>query len=383
MARDEREQMSEPTGAGWASPGTQAGPGAPVSLDKADRQAAQGQQATQWQGQPGWGGPGPGGAAGGWGAPEVPRPGVVPLRPLGLGELLDGAVGLVRGYPRPTLGVAAVVAVATSLLQLLLLLTVLRPLFDVDTLALQAGDTDALVGLLAGAGGAAVVALVFSTLTGAIMTGFLTAVAGRAVLGQPLTVAELWTGTRGKLPRLLAGSLLFGVAVYGPPLVAGGLTALLVVLLGGPGAAIGTLLVLLSLGVSLLLYVRLSLASSALVLEDAPVLTSFRRSWVLVRRSFWRVLGVLLLTVVVGGFVSQVLQLPFALLSGDDGPLSGLTGSGQSLSTRALVLSAVGAGVASAVVAPFSAGVTALLYVDRRMRAEGLDVALQAAAARR
>ena len=392
MANDEREQMSEPTGAEWASPAAQPRPAAPVSLDKGGTAgpvdpaqpppSGEWGQPGQWQGQPGWGGPGQDGVRG-WGAPEAPRPGVVPLRPLGLGELLDGAVGLVRGYPRPALGVSAFVALATTLVQLLLLLTVLRPLFDVDTLALEAGDTDALVGLLAGAGGAAVVALVFSTLTGALMTGFMTAIAGRAVLGQPLTLAELWAGTRGKLPRLLAGSLLFGVAVYGPPLLAGGLTALLVVLLGGVGAAVGTLLVLLSVGVSLLLYVRLSLASSALVLEDAPVRTSFRRSWVLVRKSFWRVLGVLLLTVVVGGFVSQVLQLPFVLLSGDDGPLSGLTGSGQSLSTRALVLSAVGAGVATAVVAPFSAGVTALLYVDRRMRAEGLDVALQAAAAAR
>ena len=39
----------------------------------------------------------------------------------------------------------------------------------------------------------------------------------------------------------------------------------------------------------------------------------------------------------------------------------------------------VGAGLASVLVAPFSSGVMALLYVDRRMRAEGLDVALQTA----
>ena len=365
--------MSEPTGAGWASPASPPDRAGPVSLRKVQPQG------VQWQGQAGWGAQG----GAGWGGQEAPRPGVVPLRPLGLGELLDGAVGLVRAYPRPALGMSAVVALATTLVQLVLLLTVLQPLFDVDTLALEAGDTDALVGLLAGAGGAAVVALVFGTLTGAVMTGFLTAIAGRAVLGQPLSLAELWAGTRAKLPRLVAGSLVFGLAVYGPPAAAGALTALLVVLLGGAGAAVGSVLVLLSIGLSVLLYVRLSLATSVLVLEDASVPTSLRRSWVLVRRSFWRVLGVLLLTVAVGGFVSQILQLPFLALSGGDGPLSGLTGSGQSLSTRALVLSAVGAGLATAVVAPFSAGVTALLYVDRRMRAEGLDVALQAAAAAR
>jgi hypothetical protein len=39
--------------------------------------------------------------------------------------------------------------------------------------------------------------------------------------------------------------------------------------------------------------------------------------------------------------------------------------------------------VASFLVNPFVSGVTALLYVDRRMRAEGLDVALRASADRR
>lgn len=390
---DEREHMSEPTGAGWTSPGGQSGAGAqplpaspppgpqppgsqppgpqgpPVSLDKS-------QVPPAWQGQAGWGAPG-------WGPPpEGPRPGVVPLRPLGLGELLDGAVGLVRGYPRPTLGASALVALVTTLLQLVLVLTVLGPLFDVDAVALEANDADALVSLFAGVGALSAVSLVVGTVAGALMTGVLTGVAGKAVLGQPLTSGELWRSLRGRLPRLVAGSLLFGLAVYGPPLLAGALTGLLVAVAGTGGGVVGGLLVVASFAVSVLLYVRLSLATPALVLEDARVLTSFRRSWVLVRRSFWRVLGILLLAVLIGTAVASVLQVPFSLLSGDGGPLSGVTGGvGQSLSTRALVLSALGSGVGALVVAPFTAGVTALLYVDRRMRAEGLDVALQAAAA--
>ena len=35
---------------------------------------------------------------------------LVPLRPLGIGEILDGAVTYIRRYPRPTLGIAAGVA---------------------------------------------------------------------------------------------------------------------------------------------------------------------------------------------------------------------------------------------------------------------------------
>jgi hypothetical protein len=63
------------------------------------------------------------------------KPGVVPLRPLALGELLDGAVGVLRGYPRPTLGMSAVVAVVATLANVVLLLTVFRPFLDVDAVA--------------------------------------------------------------------------------------------------------------------------------------------------------------------------------------------------------------------------------------------------------
>jgi hypothetical protein len=131
------------------------------------------------------------------------------------------------------------------------------------------------------------------------------------------------------------------------------------------------------------LYCRLSLAPSALVLEKAGIRTSLRRSGVLVRRSWWRVFGVLALALIVATVVGQVVQLPFLIFG--IAPL-GVRGGGAALlqgTTRLLVLTYIGAGIAQTVIAPFSAGVRALLYVDRRMRAEGLDVALTAAASPR
>ncbi len=46
----------------------------------------------------------------------------------------------------------------------------------------------------------------------------------------------------------------------------------------------------------------------------------------------------------------------------------------------ALLLIALGGVLATAVTAPFVAGAVALLYVDRRIRAEGLDIELARAA---
>ena len=56
----------------------------------------------------------PAGAPWGWAPPPVVKPGVIPLRPLGVGEILDGAVTTIRRNPAPMLGLSAIVAVITS-----------------------------------------------------------------------------------------------------------------------------------------------------------------------------------------------------------------------------------------------------------------------------
>src|SRR5664280_2913528 len=99
------------------------------------------------------------------------------------------------------------------------------------------------------------------------------------------------------------------------------------------------------------------------------------------RRSWWRVAGILILAAVVAGVLNSVLTVPFAIFGG--GSPFDLSGSGPDLGFGALLLSAIGAIIAGTIVQPFNAGVQALLYVDRRMRAEGLDVTLAEAAARR
>ncbi len=74
----------------------------------------------------GYGGYGPpGGYGGGWGGgwggpPPAAKPGVIPLRPLGVGEILDGAVSTMRTYWRTVLGISLTVAVLTEIVVVLL-----------------------------------------------------------------------------------------------------------------------------------------------------------------------------------------------------------------------------------------------------------------------
>ncbi len=321
-------------------------------------------------------------APAGWGGPPPPlagqpvvgdRRGVVPLRPLGLGELLDGAVAVVRGYPRPVFALGAAVAAAGALLELLVLLTLLRPVLGATgPQGSFTATTEEVVGAL---GGASVTSL-FAAASGLLLTGLVAPAVSRGTLAQPLTLREAWEQVRPRLGPLVAASVLITLAVL-LPLVAGVLlTAAAVAALGGGlGALVGLVAVPAGIALGVHLYVRWAFVPLCVVLERQGLRAALKRSGVLVRRSWWRVLGILLLTGLIAGIVGQVLQVPFLLLTGN--PLEVLSGSDTS--TGAFVVASLGTMVASMVVGPFAAAVTGLLYVDRRMRSEGLDVALAAA----
>lgn len=327
-----------------------------------------------------------------WGAPTatVPAPpsvpsyagavrpsrvrGVVPLRPLGLGELLDGSVAVVRSYPRPVLAMSAVLAVASALLELIVTLTLLGPLMGTDTSTLSV-SSDAFQAYLGTAAIATGLTLLIGAVTGAVLAGVVTVVASRAVLGSGITLRDAWDQARPRLGPLVGTALLVGLASYGTGF-AGIVVAALLARTGTAGSLLAVPVVLAGAAGAVLLYVRWSLATAVVVLERQPVRRALHRSAVLVRRSFFRTLGVLLLAVVIAAFVGQVVQLPFQLVGYN--PFAGIGGGPVRLTTGQALVGAVAGALATTLVAPFTAGVRALLYIDRRMRAEGLDIALVA-----
>jgi len=361
--------MNEPT-PGWTSPGGDVTPPAGASYDVAGTPA--------WQPPPGWGQQG-----GDQQRRQQPQPGVVPLRPLGLGELLDGAVGLIRRYPRPVLGLSAALSIVVTVINVTLVVTAFTPLLKLNAGQLSGSGpagTDQLDGLLGSTALGGLASSVVSVLAAIVLTGVLTAIAGRGVLGESMTLRQAWGQVRPALGRLVGLALLTGLLVYGTVGI-GVVAAIALVALAGPaGALIGVPLGIAASAAAVYLYCRLALAPCATVLERAGVRQSLRRSGVLVRRSWWRVFGVLLLAFLVAAVISQVVQVPFLLFGIAPLGLRGGAGLVEG-TTRLLVLTYIGGGIAQTVVAPFSAGVRALLYVDRRMRAEGLDVALAAASA--
>jgi len=305
------------------------------------------------------------------GPPPPPRPGIVPLRPLGVGEILDGAFAAIRRYPRPTLGLAACVMLVVTTVQVMsewYLLSGIEPPNPGDTLS-DASDYFARVGTVGMLG------VVVSLIATLVLTGIVIAVIGEAVLGRSVTLAEAWARLRPLFWRLLGVAFLtflVWIAAWVPGVV--------IAILGAASGSDGAIVFGLFLGFLGFLYAwaLFALAPAVLVLERSTVLRSLGRSRALVRRSWWRVFWILVLALIIAAIVSGIISVPFGLAGG------GLTSLGTRTSGvhfTQLVISGIGGLLAATITRPFTAGVAALLYIDRRMRAEALDLALARAAA--
>ncbi|NGO13668.1 hypothetical protein G5C60_40275 [Streptomyces sp. HC44] len=333
-------------------------------------------------------GPGPGGYPGwgsGWGGPPpAAKPGVIPLRPLAVGEILDGAVSTMRTHWRTVLGISLTVAVFTEIVVVLLQGFLLDDSASTDAL----NDPSATVGELTRALGDTLLSsgvILLITLLGTIVaTALLTTVTSRAVLGKSVTTAEAWRDARPQLVKLFG--LTFLLPLIGIGIVAvGTLPGFLIALAGGGdgGVALAVLGGMAAGVVAVWLMVRFSLASPALMLEKQSILKSVSRSAKLVRGSWWRVFGIQLLATIIANVVASIIVIPFtflaAALSGDG--VSGFLNSGTGdLGWTFLIVSGIGSVIGSMLTFPITAGVAVLLYIDQRIRREALDLDLARAA---
>ena len=315
----------------------------------------------------------------GWGAvPQAPKPGVVPLRPLGVGEILDGAISYIRRDPKTVLGISAVIALVIALFQFVALAATSRSL-SVSTSA-TASPEDALAGSL-GSATASLVQYAVSGILGVVATGLLTVVMGQAVLGRRVTAGQAWQRTKARFWALLGLTLLVSLIV-GATFVVGILLAALVGWgVSNASIGLGVLVgVVVGVGVAALaawLSVKLLLAPAALILENAGVTLSMRRSWALVQGAWWRTFGIYLLGSILAAVVSSVLAIPFAVLGAVTSFSSIQNGQLPLTYTLSTSLATL---VSTTIVLPFTSGIVSLLYIDRRIRREALDIELARAA---
>ncbi|QES48533.1 hypothetical protein DEJ50_12570 [Streptomyces venezuelae] len=353
----------------WSNPGTGQTP-PPAAPQPGTGWGSYGQQ----PGRPPYAGPyGTPGGPGGWGKPPAAKPGVIPLRPLGVGEILDGAVTTMRTHWRSVLPITMAVAVIIQLISLTLQRTVLSEFMVVP-------DEDATPEeVLDSLGGTMVVTLTdsFIQLVGSvIVTAILTMIFSRAVLGQASSIGQAWRGARPQLLKLAGLALLLTV---------GALVVAAVLMLPGLAADSTGLIVfglIVALGLIAWLWIKFALASPALMLERGSIPQSLRRSSKLVGGSWWRIFGISVLTNVITGFVGGTIVAVFAFIGSlftSEGASGFLEGTAVG-SWPYLIIAGIGGVIALTIVLPMQAGVTVLLYIDQRIRREALDLELARAA---
>ncbi|MEU6921785.1 MULTISPECIES: glycerophosphoryl diester phosphodiesterase membrane domain-containing protein [unclassified Streptomyces] len=351
---------AQPPAGQWSPPSTPGtGPGAPPPAA-------------------GWGG-GPQGP--GWGQPPLAaKPGVIPLRPLGVGEILDGAVSTMRAHWRTVLGITLTVSVITQIAIILVERFLLPKPAQIDP---NATGTEALRQAADSAQSTvfnSVPSMLITMIATLVTTSVLTVVISRSVLGRPVTLSDAWAEARPRLPQLLGLTLL--LALISAAIMAVGLLPGMLV-----GSAAGAGLVVIgfvaAFAVVIWLMVRFCLASPALMLERQSITASMRRSAKLVRGAWWRTFGILALTAVLTFVVALVITIPFtfiAMIVDGGGIGSALTNGTTDFGWPFLIISGIGEVVITTITYPLSAGVMALLYIDQRIRREALDLELARAA---
>ncbi|MGV0871834.1 hypothetical protein [Mycolicibacterium sp. XJ879] len=353
--------------AGYPPPGYPAPPGYPPP----------GYPPQGYGGPPGYPPPGygaPGYGAPGYGPPPPLKPGVIPLRPLTLADIFNGAITYIRANPKATLGLTTVVVVTTQLLALVLSVGPLAIAGQLDpTLSGEEVSTDVLLGssLSSVAGGVA------TGLSAILLSGLLTVVVGRAVFGAGITIGQAWQRLRGRLWALIGFSLL---EVLGAVLLVAAVVGLIVWIgyAAGGAAAVVLAVPLVFALIAVLIYLgtMLTFVPPIIVLERHGIVAAVLRSFRLVKPNFWRVFGIRLLAAIVAQMIAVAVSVPFSI----GGQMLVMAASSTVMALVALAVLSVGSAIGQIITAPFSAGVVVLQYTDSRIRTEAFDLVLQTGA---
>ncbi|MEU1088758.1 hypothetical protein ABZ401_18335 [Streptomyces sp. NPDC005892] len=318
---------------------------------------------------------------------------MIPLGPLSLSDIFNGTFSTMGRYWKTLFGFAAAVYATAAVAFVAALLIALSGVHDhLVRLKGYSSETDVDWGrdvtpVLVALGIVVLIGIVVAVMAAALVQAAVPAVLREAVLGRPVTFRSARQTAWSRLPAMVGTVLLTGliavvplalmmtfeVSVIGMALSAG----------DSDGAAAGlglSVLLLLPAGpLAVWLWVKFSLAPTAVVLEGQGPVAAMRRSSTLVRGSWWRICGISLLGFLMAGVASYVVQIPFSLAGvfssavttqdlGDDPSVTTIL---VAVGSVAAVMMA-GQLIGQVFVGTFPPLVLGMLYVDRRIRQENL-----------
>ncbi|WP_328722340.1 hypothetical protein OHT52_24565 [Streptomyces sp. NBC_00247] len=324
--------------------------------------------------------------------PPPPEPGVIPLAPLRLSDILNGTFSAMGRYWKALFGFAAAVYGTAAVAFAAALLIAFSAVRDhVDGIRASADDPDVpwddITPILVALGVVALIGAVVAFVAVALVQAAVPTVLQGAVLGRPVTFRSVRQSALSRLRAMLGTALLTGLIAVIPVALVMVVEASLVGIAlsdGNPdGAAVWlglAVLLLLPAGpLAVWLWVKFSLAPTAVVLEGQGPVAAMRRSSTLVRGSWWRIFGISLLGYAMAGVASYLIQMPFSIAGtfssvvttqdiGDDPNLTSIlvaVGSASAIMVAGQLIGQVFVGT-------FPPLLLGMLYVDRRIRTENL-----------
>lgn len=322
-----------------------------------------------------------------------PKPGLIPLHPLSFGQVLGAAFAMIRYNPRASIAPALLVSLVQNVMVLAVTYGIGFATIDrVNRATTDADRTSIALGGVATGAVSFVAVLVVSVVVSALLQGMLTRVVSAGTVGVRPTAGEALRSAATRFRPLVTFALLLGVGQLVLVVVFGAIVAGLVVagmnLADRNGVGVGiAVLIAIPIGLAIAVVygffaVKFTMAPSVIVLEGRGVVAAIRRSWRLTRGAFWRTFGLLAVVTVMVSFAAQLVSTPFSLIGGAVGGLL-FPNSGGSFadSLPSLLISTLPALIVAVIVSGIGqiAQVSAvvLVYLDRRMRVEGLDLDLQ------
>jgi hypothetical protein len=262
------------------------------------------------------------------------RSGPIPLKPMGVGEILDVAIRVYKANWKPLMTMVAVVIVPFTLLQNFVTNGIGHPFVADGRLLVPESNYDAY----------RVAIIIFAVLSFLVIVPFLRGAVARAVggiyLGEQPSARGCLEFARARLGALLVGVLLSSL------LMVAGFFALVI-----PG---------------LILFVRYTFVTPSIVVEGVGGSASLSRSWELSKGNGWRIFGTLIVSTIIAAIIAAIISIPLQLLA--------LTSGGS----IGWVIRAAAASVVSIITTPFLVTVAVLLYFDSRIRNEAFDLSVMA-----
>lgn len=266
---------------------------------------------------------------------ETPQP---RLRPMGLGDLIDEAIALYRRNFALFAGIAAVLTIPETVINVLLAVSRGSSMFTRDS----SGHVIFHSGQLVGFAGASFGSIFVSFLFGALITGALANAISVRYLDRQTTIAQTYAAV--------------GISTFVVLAIANIVSDILI--------SIGFIFLVVP---AVIFFVHFLFIPQVVVLERKGPFAALGRSWELVRGNFWRVFGIAL-----------VVYIIVAVIQGVVGGVAGalLAAVGEHSGVGSTIVGAI----VTVLVVPFQLGALTLLYYDLRIRKEGFDLEYMAKA---